>query len=83
MLRVFFNHNTNNIISVPIYSRVGGHYNSIVRNRMISYAKDNTIVKSLGKKIATDETIESTKRSLRDWRRIPKLTGGDLAIEKC
>ena len=56
---------------------------AVIEYWVVSYVDDNTIVKSFANGTSIDQMIQSTKQSLIEWHGLLRLTGGDLALEKC
>ena len=50
---------------------------------MVSFVDDNTIAHTAEPHEESEAIFENATRELIHWRNILRLTGGDLAIDKC
>jgi hypothetical protein len=50
---------------------------------IISYVDDNTLVQSFGSRSSTKDILTELNTCITRWHDILRITGGDLALEKC
>jgi hypothetical protein len=50
---------------------------------LISYVDDNTLVESFNQELSMDSILAKLQNCIQRWHKIFRITGGDLALEKC
>ena len=76
MIKTFKKFSTGAIVRDPL--NINGIHIPIV-----SYVDDNSIVKSIQKATSVAKIFEEASQEMRHWKRILRVTGGDLAPQKC